>query len=525
MAYKGAVVEIPLGTDGLTGTKNLSQAPPGYLSEATNVCYHDGTVRKEGGAAKFNATAITAAPTILGGFEHRTNALAQRTLIACSDGKLYKDTGDTTFSVTLKTGLSTSMRPYFVEAGKEAAANDRKTFVFTGTNVVQVLADDGATTGDIATPPSDWASTNQPTFGLHHNFRLMGAGNANDPHRLYYSDPDDHEDFSTAQAGSLAIYPGEGEALVAGFSWKGRVILFKRPRGIYVVNMESAVTNDWTVERLSSSVGMASPWAWAQTESDIVFMDSTGAVQSLTSTLSNLGEVEGRSLGQTADLDALLRNEIKLSELDEVRAVFYVARREIHFAYTRSTGTVNNSRLVLDLNRPDKVRFRLSPRDVCTAMWLRRDTNGIPRIQVGDNAGFVRTLDQDTRSKDGAGYPARFTTVPTDLGYADGALAHKKKNAAFLELIYEPTAFNAVQCTLNWDNQRQETVNFTLATSGTALGSFVLGTHQLGSSGYNSIRRRITGGGKYVSLSFFNSAAAEDFSIARAKLYFKPGAE
>ena len=64
MAYTGQRVEIPLGDDGLTGTKNFSEVKPTELLSAVNITYEDGTLEKEGGADKYNSTPISGNPTI-----------------------------------------------------------------------------------------------------------------------------------------------------------------------------------------------------------------------------------------------------------------------------------------------------------------------------------------------------------------------------------------------------------------------------------------------------------------------------
>jgi len=524
MAFTGQVVELPLGTEGLTGTTNLSAVNPGYLREATNISYYDGTLRKEGGASKYNSSAITGAPSILGGWDWYTNALAQRMIVACSDGKLYKDTGGGTFGVTLKSGLSASMKPFFVDGGKEAAANDRKLFIFTGTNVVQVLADDGATTTDISGPPSDWAAGNQPTFGAIHAGRLMAGGNANDPHRIYISSATNHADFTTS-ALSFSIFAGEGLGLTGAMSFKGYLVLWKKPRGIYILDTTDPSITNWVVRRITRSVGAPGPYAMTQTEDDIVFMDTTAAIQSIQA-VQEFGDVAGHNLSQQSMMEPLLRSSIELSRLDQVRAVYYVAKRELHFAFPTDGNTVNDSRLVLDFYREDKIRYRISPRDICVSLWLRRDGDGIPRLQAGDNAGFVWLLDQASRAKDGLPYPSIARTVPTDFGYADPNVAHRRKNACFLELVYEPTTTSTVSVDLEWDGVPHETVDFGLINSGVPLGNFVLGVDALGGTkiSYTSIRR-ITGGGKYLSLTFRNSGLNQDFSIARARVYFTLGRE
>ncbi len=522
MSYRGLKAEIPLGTEGLTGTPNTTMMPPGYLSEANNISLANGNIQKEGGASKYNASAISGGPVVLGGWDHNTNSLAHRMVIACNDGKLYKDSGAGTFAVVLKTGLSATMAPYFVEGGKEVAAANRKLFIFTGTNPVQILADDAATTTDISTPPADWSGTNQPTFGLIHAYRMLAAGNANDPHRVYYSIPSNHEDFTTAGASSLSVYPGEGEALVGGISFNDYAIVFKRPRGIYAIDMRSASSSNWTIKRVSRAVGLASPWALAQTETDVIFIDCTGSVQSLTNSLAN-ADVEARDLGQQSLIEPTFRGQLNLSRTDRIKGVYYIAKREVHFAFSSTGSTVNDRRLVLDLFRPDKIRYRISDRDVCESLWLRQDADGIPRPVAGDDTGFVWLLDQATYTKGGLGYASKATTVPTDLGFIDPAWAGRHKNAAFLELVYQPTAFDTVDVTVIWDNAITQVVTFTLTTSGAALGAFVLGTDELSAVGFASQIRRLYGGGKFLSLSIANNTVGTNFSINRLRLYFTLG--
>ena len=524
MAYRGEKFEIPLGTEGLTGTSNPTEVAPGYLSEARNCSLAEGNIQKEGGADKYNATAITGGPTILGGWQHHTNSLAQRMVIAASDGKLYKDSGSGTFSVTLKSGLSGSMRPFFMEGGKEEAASDRKTFIFTGTNVVQVFADDDATTTDIATPPADWSGANQPTFGLIHNFRLLAGGNSNDPHRIYYSTTGDQEDFTSSGAGSVSVYPGEGEGLVGGISFNNYAIVFKRPKGIYAIDMRSATAANWTVQRLSSAIGLASPWAVVQTDTDVIFIDCTAGIQSLTNSLSN-ADVEGRNIGQQSFIEPAFRAQVNYSRLNNVRGVYYVAKREVHFAFTSASNTINDRRLVLDLFRPDKIRYRISDRDICEALWMKQDSDEIPRPFAGDDDGFVWQLDTDTYTKDSVAYITTITTVPTNFSYIDPSLATRIKNGQFLELVYEPLFPTTVDVTVTWDNRLTQNLTFTLDSSGATLGEFLIDTDALGASGFTSQVKRLTGSGKYASVSFSNNTDTGTFSINKAFMYCTLGAE
>ena len=53
MAFKGLVAEIPLGAEGITGTRNLARTRLGQLVTANNGSFEAGTLQKEGGAKKY----------------------------------------------------------------------------------------------------------------------------------------------------------------------------------------------------------------------------------------------------------------------------------------------------------------------------------------------------------------------------------------------------------------------------------------------------------------------------------------
>ena len=133
MGFTGQIAELPIGMQGLTGNKNQSQISEQQLIIANNLTYEDGTLRKEGGTAKYNSNAISATPSILQGIDWNHDGSTQRMVVFTSNGKLLKDSGDGTFPVTLKSSLTVSgaTSPIFVQGGKEVAANNQKLFIFS----------------------------------------------------------------------------------------------------------------------------------------------------------------------------------------------------------------------------------------------------------------------------------------------------------------------------------------------------------------------------------------------------------
>lgn len=521
MAFAGEIAEIPIGIDGLTGTDNLFKVRVGHLLVAENISFESGNIEKEGGSSKYNDTAISGTPTIQGGWDwHPTGSSTQRMVILASDGKLYKDTGDGSFGVTLKSGLTVSnVVPVFVEGGKEAAANDRKLLIFTGSNVVQVLDADGSTTGDISSPPSDWSGSNQPTFGLLHENRMWGGGNANDPHRMYYSTTTDHENISGG--GTVAVYPGEGEKIVGAISFKGLLIIWKFPRGMYIIDTSSVTVSQWSVDKHSTSIGGISPLGHVAIDNDVIFMDHGGSLHRL-SAIDEFGNIGTSNLSDIAELNPLIKNEINLAELPRTQSIYYTARGEAHFVLA-SSGTTYDRRLVVDFNRPDLTRFRLSTKDTNRSIWLKQDGDNIDRPTTGDDAGFVWNLDQDSRSKDGSGYNGKFQTPHLDFSYLDPVLGTIQKNGKFLEIVVKPIGNFTLSVDVLWDDVLEDTIAFNMGTTGANLGSFVLGTDKLAGANLLNRRKRLTGSGRRVSLVGRNSGNGENYSVSKFYLGFMRG--
>lgn len=551
MSGRFLIAEIPLVGRGLIGTQNVNEVPIDGLIDADGITFQDGTLRKEGGMTNYNTVGVDAllletgdyflledgskllledafaSTRVVGGWDWNYDGNTQRQIVVCANGDIYKDSGAGTFATTLATGLTIDNNtvPVFVEGGLEASALAHHLFIFTGGNQVQVLDDDGATTGAIATPPADWGSV-YPTFGFIHAGRLWGGGNSNDPHRLYFSTTDDHEDFTGTGSGTLAIFPGEGETLVNAVSYGNLVVVFKYPRGIYLVNTADPSVVNWTVTRLSSKFGSSWIGTVTQAGEEIVFMDAGGDVRVI-SAVDQFTDVGSSSVSDIAEMDDWVRQNIDFASRKLWRSAYYPNKREVHFSLTGiGSTTVNNIRLVFDMFKVGVPRFRYSTRDNACSFWLRQQNNK-PVLMQGTDEFNIYNMDQDTRSVSGSGYTGRFQTPHTDLSHLDPGLASRRKNGYFLEAIIQPTGNWDLNCNILWDGVLRESVTFTQGPSaGGVLGSFVLGKDKLGAKGKTySRKRRIHGGGRRFSVIGQNSNAGEDFSLARLFLHYKVGDE
>ncbi len=442
----------------------------------------------------------------LGGVNWDYNGSNSKVVALDSQGRLLMDDYDGVFDAVLTSGLTVTSNtfPVFVEGGKEVAANNKKLFIFTGANIVQVLSGAGTSTANLTTPPADWTGATQPTGGLIHKNRLWGYGNSNDPHRLYYSGTASHEDFSAG--GSLSVYPGEGDKIVNAISYKGYIIVFKYPKGIYVIDTTPVSTTAWAVDRVNEKLGGAGQGSAAVVEEDIVFIDHTGEIR-LVAGITEFGDIGSKSFSDMHDISVFIRDTYYLPSNTKWRMAYYSKKRELHIGASSNYLGINDHRMVVDFNRSNP-RFRNSTRDTCLYFFLR-ELNGVPELMACDNLGYIWRMDQDTKSKDGQGYNSQFQLTYTDLG-SPGV----DKGGQFISIDFEPTD-TEVAIDVIWDGVYQETTTIDLSAELEVQPGRLVLTKQV----------PLNGSGDRVSLIFRNNNAGEDYAIQGLRILHTGGSE
>lgn len=524
MAEINRVVELPIGKFGLNPTENIGSLTVGHLVEARNLSFASGAIEKVGGASKYNSSALTdagsAAVSIRTAFDWWPDFTTQRMIVATSEGKLLRDDGAGSFGTELASGLSDANDPMFVDGGLESAGRDRKLFFFNGSDVVQVLAGDGSTTANISTPPADWSGGNQPLVGVNHEGRIWGAGNANDPHRLYYSTTADHEDFTGTGAGSLSVYPGLGTRIRALVSFKGFLIALKEPRGLFVVDTSDPSDSNWRVFQSTESIGCLSGHLIEHMEDGVAIVDHVGNLWFL-SAVDAAGNVAIEPFMREQEIHVYVRENIDFGDkADLARLLWYPRKQELHAPMPTSASSVADRDLIVDMNG-ERPRFLVNDRDSITHVWTRRDS-GLESLVFADDDGFIWLADQEQRDKDGNAYVGEFETPPSDLSELDPELAVSNKNGMFLEVVMRPLGNWDLNVDIIWDGAFLETVSFSVGSDQAALGSFVLGTDALAGNLVQNKKRRIRGSGRRFSIRGRNSGAGENFSISRFFLHYIP---
>jgi hypothetical protein len=520
MAFSGVAVEIPLGIEGLSGNPNHAELGPGHLVTAQNVSYWSGTLRRESGALLYTPTplagAITSGYTWLGG---------TRSIITVTPptgpSELRKDTGPGTFATVLATAPTAfDLIPTYAEGGEEDLGTSTKLFVAWSPNAPRVVLGDADTATAITGAPPEWAASGPATFVLHEG-RMWGVGAGNDPHRVYFSSTTDHEKFLAADGGgNMLVYAGEGDRIVAALSFKGLLIIWKSPGGIYSIDTSNLDPQHWRVTRISQFIGTRGPGCVTMLDNDVIFLDHAANVQ-LISGITEFGQIGTANLTRTFDIGGRLRREIVPERLHASTVQFVPARREIHVTLMQRGPANQYLRLIIDMNRAQQpYRFRIVNRDTAQSLWLAEDNEGTKRPMIGDQEGRVWRLDQPGVTRTGVGYPeddpvqAIALTPELDFG-----MPTKRKLGKFLEAYVTSDVRSQFLVEVYWDGIWRQTIDFDLQLVGWPLGPapnpFPLDTGWLAGGSLTVRRARMVGSGRRLQLRVVSKGVGEDFSIAR----------
>ena len=531
MSFDGVSIVLPVGLRGFSGSKNPSKLGPDQLSSAESVDLDGGVLVKDGGALKLNSTALGAPSKVLAGINWSPTTSLTDDVVALGDGTVRRDQGSGTFPTTLVSalGINEEPPPFFVTAGGEAVGSTRKLFLFSGSHQVQMLSGVATTMAAIGTPPADWA-TSFPLFGVQHVGRLWGGGNASDPHRLYYSQPGDHTNFTGTASGNISVYPGEGSLLVGGISFRGLLFVWKYPFGIYAIDTRDPSTANWSVSRVTSATGGVNAQTIVQIENDVLYLDAGGNIHVISAT-NDFGDVSTANIsesgrGQGPQLGAYIRSNVNLTAIRRAVGAWYAPKRKAWFMFPRTGNTTNDLRLTIDFaDAQAGPRFLPSTRDVGISLWMRTDTAKVRRPVLGDAVGFVRLMDRDARNKDAAPYTMSFDTSNTDFSFASPDLGGVMKQGAFLEITADLIQNTTLQITPSWDDIPQAPIVFVLGVAGVGLDSFILDTHALAGSGIISDRKQLPGSGRRLRLNVIHTQNDVELRLSEFRIGFTIGDE
>lgn len=521
MAYIGNTATIPLGQMGLLTDLPSGEIPKGALIKANNISLETGLIEKARGDAKYNTQVLPAGIVALHDYWPETQT--QRLFAACTDGKIYRDIGDRLFSsaTAIATGLGTlTPRSMFIEGGQEVSLAEKKLFFFSaGQNQVKVLEGDGVAFADIDSPATDWTTPNFPTFGFVHRNRLWAFMKQ----RAYASATDDHEDFAGGTVLTQNIFPGEGGNLIGGHVFKGRAFVFKEGGFVYYLEDSDPDSDNWVWLKLSSNFGLASPHGIFESVNDMIALNETGTPTSY-SAVEALGDIESADVFRMLSIENFLRENLSLSGLDVLHTLYYEAKKIAYITARTSYRTTNNNMIVIDFNR-QQPRVVLWPKNQADCLALRRDIYRVLRPMYGSADGYVYLMDQEDRLVGSDSFTGEFKTSHYDFRDLGANVAHKNKLFDFLAVEFKPTGAWDIAIDVYIDGSFSETINYSMDVRDDGLGTFTLGSDDLGREETQTIQKPLHGSGRRISFHVRGTGSNQNFALASFTVGFRMSAE
>lgn len=524
--YQGNLAQIPLGTMGLFTDEAPGLIPHNALIRAQNVDFGPGYIQKAPGDIIYNVG--YALSPIVALTDYWPNLITQRMFAATSDGKIYRDFGDRTFTlgVPVKTGLGAlNISSKFIIAGAETAGREKKVFFFSnGVSLPQVLTGDAATFSAVSLPASEWSSPNFPRLGIVHRNRLWAfMGN-----RYYASTTGNHEDFSGGTSLSGTIGPGDGGDVLSIYVYKGKLIIFKEGDVVYCLNDSDSNTDNWYFLKFGDGFGVAGTHAAAQVLDDLHVGNNTGSVTSYQATQA-FGDLQSADIFRAAKVSQFFRDNLSRSGTPFMHAMYYPEKHLAYFTGRTKGGTANNAIICLDLQEPQTPRYHLYTKSAADCLAMRRDAYNVRRPMYGAADGYVYFMDREDRSvgvmSAGAAYTGLFQTPHSDLRHLDPGLAHKNKVFDFLGVTFQEEGNHSLSVDVYIDGKFSQTVTYTMTIDTNYCGAFILGTSKLGVEDEKTRWQPIVGAGRRISFRCYNSGNNQNFKVSQLTVGFQIAAE
>lgn len=566
--YNGQNILIPLGGGGLQTDIPQSRISPTKLIEARNVTLVNGYCEKAPGSRRWNqVNQFTGSTTINGGVaaftEYFPSQYNQRVIVLGKDGSIHKFYNPfEKVQLTAQTGapsvLNIGQQPHFAIGGVEAIGKQRKVFVFTGLNKIQVIEADSDTYRNLTSPNADWA-TNYPTFGLVYRSRLWVFGNSNLPDFLYLSQEGDYENFvvpgvlTATSPRTFDVFPGDGEGISGAFVFKNRLFICKNPTGLYQLNDEDVNPDNWYFTRVNADFGLSSSHGIAQIFDDVLLFNTQGSV-TLLSAAFQFGDIESSDLFNTALVERYFRQIVSGYGIPKTQSLYYPDKKQIYFTIQSKSSIKNDMIITMDLFGKES-QITLNDKDAANYFGLIQDDSGIGRPFYASDDGNIYSLDGRNRAAQyslaglyvesgyvdpgyivdesigGYAYNMVAQTPHTDFGFVEPSLSMKTKTFDFLELAFQPTGDWPVYADIYIDSELKETVSFNLLRdrplalvtppSASVINGFQLDIDRLDGDYPKSVRKPIHGQGRTLSVKLRSNGYSQDIKLQSLMVYFR----
>jgi hypothetical protein len=551
--YPGQESLITLGVAGLFTDAAQCNIPVSGLIRANNVTYYNQIIQKDYGSRIWNSNPCPASIVRAAEMYPDSQSQLQRLYALCANGQIYKfNNYFTQTQVTVLPGqtnapssLFTSGYNSFVLGGNELLNNPKKLFLFNGYNTPQVISGDSNQRYNISMPAFDWIQssgppvvlgTAQPFGGVIHRGALYAWGNTNNPHQIYASNVENHEDFQTVGAAfTYSIYPGEYDGIVAGCVFRGRLYIYKYPLGVYYLVDSDADRANWYFTKQSDDFGACSPQSVCVALNDLFIANNYGSVSSMLAALV-FGDTIAADLFNTQNCYRFSQQEVRPDIVTARNMVYYSKKRELLVSFQSNVGLATDRIAKISFkNAQSTPKISWVNKDQPNCLFMVRDSQKVPKPFYGSSDGNIYEMDVEDRwvgadtGNPQAGYLFDVQTPHVNFSQDNQVLGSLTKTYEFLEVEYEPTGDWNCAVDVLIDGRFQGTYQFNVSAQATksSLNELPLNTPNSVSTSVvdglasNYRKFEISGEGRTISLRFYNGVLGQDVRLIAARIYYR----
>lgn len=488
-----------------------------YLVDAENVFYTlDGGPSKIGGTEQLNASAVASGGVITGLFDFWRQGAAgspSRKRILHAGTVAMADNNDGVFA-NIVTGLDSGAIPSY-------SIFDDLLIISSDSTADVPKSYDGTTAQSLAGSPPRFS------FSTTHMGRQWAAGVYTVPSTVYYSVAFDPEDWTGSGSGSIQIDPNDGDMITGLASYKNELWVFKGPNRGSIHRITGSGPSTFAHEVFVKS-GLGACWhnAIFQFKDDLGFVSQYGTIHSLKATAA-FGDYNEQALSRP--IQQWLKTHLNANRLRNISAANNPQDGYVVITISIDSSTTNNVCLMMDYrdwpNGP--MRWALWKAYAAGSLNLFVDTNGVRRLLLGGNDGYVRRAMIAARSIDTTTAIAAKVTTPY-LNYGDPM---KLKTLSRAAVGIAPKG--SYDLTFGWtrDDNSQQTEDVSQG-GGDVLGPssvdpFTLGTSELAGSQFVDRYVDLQEGGEFRSIQyqFTQNGLDEDLELHGFSAQVKQGAD
>ena len=463
---------IAFGFNGGYQTDLPSQARQlSYFLKAENCTFEvSGAVRKVGGAAAINSSAIASTPDIVGMFDYWKAGVAgtwaQDFVAVTANSKIYKEDMDGTFDdVTGAVTITADIVPVFCQA------RDTLLILTSAADAPVKYDQTGSAAALGGTPPSG-------TGAVFHANRVWIWGKQANPSTIYYCSYKDIEDWSGVDTGAIDIDIDDGDVIIGAASFKNNLIIFKGPNKGSIHVISGTGPSSFSKHLLVRGIPLQAHNSIVEVGNDLLFMSNHG-IHAL-SAVQQFGDYAPSDL--TRYLKLHFRENVNRSKLNKVWGVNYAEKNCVLWTYTSASGSENDATLGLSYVRLQEEGWKAFTwtRGGISAATRIHPTTKLREVVYGNTAGVALREDVSDRSlPSNTAYSMRLQTPYLLLGQG------KPDQPINVNNIYLRSVAKGnwnVNVSVTRDQNTSETYNFNQGVAGFLLDTDVLDVDALGAT-------------------------------------------